>query len=196
MSASPPAPPSKRQREDSPPVGAAAAASQDVEESDDEGDIGSFTSPSLPLSSSARASRLPWTDLVTSFRQTGPMPVPEGDDEDGPSLSETQKKKKKRKGASRRPSFHLELDVKLTSPSPLLCCPLTVLAHEKLFLDHLPSADRYYKSFMHRDVVNTITVTKSVQLLLLPFLHHVRFASFPPSQLVAMLIQALPLLQN
>ncbi|KAG8903604.1 hypothetical protein FRB99_002955 [Tulasnella sp. 403] len=35
-----------------------------------------------------------------------------------------------------------------------------VLPHEKLFLEHLPSADRYSKSFMHRDVLNFVTVTK------------------------------------
>ncbi|KAG8861671.1 hypothetical protein FRB96_002628 [Tulasnella sp. 330] len=35
-----------------------------------------------------------------------------------------------------------------------------VLPHERLFLDHLPSADRYSKSFMHRDVLNFVTVTK------------------------------------
>ncbi len=35
-----------------------------------------------------------------------------------------------------------------------------VLPHEKLFLEHLPSADRYSKSFMHRDVVNYVVVTK------------------------------------
>ena len=44
--------------------------------------------------------------------------------------------------------------------------PLTflvlVLPHEKLYLDHLPSADRYYKSFMHRDVVNFAVMTKCV----------------------------------
>ncbi|CED84173.1 peptidyl-prolyl cis-trans isomerase [Phaffia rhodozyma] len=65
----------------------------------------------------------------------GPMPEAPGDDdaEDGPQPPGEQKKRKKRK----------------------------VLAHEKLFLDHLPSADRYYKSFMHRDVINTVTVTKT-----------------------------------
>ncbi|KDQ09914.1 hypothetical protein BOTBODRAFT_36728 [Botryobasidium botryosum FD-172 SS1] len=36
-----------------------------------------------------------------------------------------------------------------------------VLPHERLFLDHLPSADRYSKSFMHRDVINFVTVTKT-----------------------------------
>ncbi|KAF8516841.1 hypothetical protein BU17DRAFT_50542 [Hysterangium stoloniferum] len=36
-----------------------------------------------------------------------------------------------------------------------------VLPHERLFLDHLPSADRYSKSFMHRDVLNFVTVTKT-----------------------------------
>lgn len=34
------------------------------------------------------------------------------------------------------------------------------LAHEKLYLDHLPEADRYWKSFMHRDAVNFVTMTK------------------------------------
>lgn len=36
-----------------------------------------------------------------------------------------------------------------------------VLPHERLYLDHLPSADRYYKSFMHRDVINFTVVTKT-----------------------------------
>lgn len=34
------------------------------------------------------------------------------------------------------------------------------LAHEKLYLDNLPEADRYWKSFMHRDSVNFVTMTK------------------------------------
>lgn len=41
-----------------------------------------------------------------------------------------------------------------------------VLAHERLFLEHLPESDRYYKSFMHRDTVNFVTMTKSVHLRL------------------------------
>ncbi|KAI8994143.1 hypothetical protein BD414DRAFT_274653 [Trametes punicea] len=36
-----------------------------------------------------------------------------------------------------------------------------VLPHEKLYLDHLPSADRYYKSFMHRDVINFCVMTRT-----------------------------------
>ncbi|KZW01557.1 peptidyl-prolyl cis-trans isomerase [Exidia glandulosa HHB12029] len=36
-----------------------------------------------------------------------------------------------------------------------------VLPHEKLFLDHMPSADRYSKSFMHRDTINFVTLTKT-----------------------------------
>ncbi|KAJ7675792.1 hypothetical protein DFH06DRAFT_1266388 [Mycena polygramma] len=34
-------------------------------------------------------------------------------------------------------------------------------AVERLFLEHLPSADQYYKSFMHRDVINFCVVTKT-----------------------------------
>ncbi|KIJ54621.1 hypothetical protein M422DRAFT_153445 [Sphaerobolus stellatus SS14] len=37
----------------------------------------------------------------------------------------------------------------------------TVLPHERLYLEHLPSADRYFKSFMHRDVVNFAVATKT-----------------------------------
>lgn len=40
---------------------------------------------------------------------------------------------------------------------------LLVLPHEKLYLDHLPSADRYSKSFMHRDVINFVVMTRCVR---------------------------------
>ncbi|KAI0823930.1 peptidyl-prolyl cis-trans isomerase [Trametes gibbosa] len=36
-----------------------------------------------------------------------------------------------------------------------------VLPHEKLYLDHLPNADRYHKSFMHRDVINFCVMTRT-----------------------------------
>ncbi|KAF9241111.1 hypothetical protein BU15DRAFT_45146 [Melanogaster broomeanus] len=36
-----------------------------------------------------------------------------------------------------------------------------VLPHEKLYLDHLPNADQYYKSFMHRDALNFCVMTKT-----------------------------------
>lgn len=34
------------------------------------------------------------------------------------------------------------------------------LAYEKLYLEHLPNADMYEKSYMHRDVLNQVAVTK------------------------------------
>ncbi|KAJ8523183.1 hypothetical protein ONZ45_g325 [Pleurotus djamor] len=36
-----------------------------------------------------------------------------------------------------------------------------VLPHERLFLEHLPNADQYYKSFMHRDVINFCVMTRT-----------------------------------
>ncbi|KZV73739.1 peptidyl-prolyl cis-trans isomerase [Peniophora sp. CONT] len=36
-----------------------------------------------------------------------------------------------------------------------------VLPHERLYLEHLPSADRYWKSFMHREVINFAVATKT-----------------------------------
>lgn len=37
-----------------------------------------------------------------------------------------------------------------------------VLPHEKLYLEHLPAADRYFKSFMHRDAISFNIITKQV----------------------------------
>lgn len=34
-----------------------------------------------------------------------------------------------------------------------------MLPHEKTYLSNLPSADRYFKSLMHRDTINSVTVT-------------------------------------
>ncbi|OCB88921.1 peptidyl-prolyl cis-trans isomerase [Sanghuangporus baumii] len=39
------------------------------------------------------------------------------------------------------------------------------LPHEKLYLSHLPSADRYAKSFMHRDVINFVVVTRGTDFV-------------------------------
>ncbi|KAJ6613299.1 peptidyl-prolyl cis-trans isomerase [Mycena sp. CBHHK59/15] len=36
-----------------------------------------------------------------------------------------------------------------------------VLPHERLYLEHLPNTDQYYKSFMHRDTINFCAVTKT-----------------------------------
>ncbi|PIL22477.1 hypothetical protein GSI_15165 [Ganoderma sinense ZZ0214-1] len=50
-----------------------------------------------------------------------------------------------------------------------------VLPNEKLYLAHLPSADRYYKSFMHRDVINFNVVTKTEFLITTSVDGHVKF---------------------
>lgn len=82
----------------------------------------------------------------------GPMPMAESGNAAAP--------RKKRKGVPSicplRPEEMLELTILLLSG----CLYGIVLKHEQLFLDHLPSADRYSKSFMHRDVLNFVTVTK------------------------------------
>ncbi|KAJ7600641.1 hypothetical protein C8J56DRAFT_1010469 [Mycena floridula] len=36
-----------------------------------------------------------------------------------------------------------------------------VLPHERLYLEHLPNTDQYWKSFMHRDTINFCVVTKT-----------------------------------
>jgi len=40
-----------------------------------------------------------------------------------------------------------------------------ILRHERVYLENVPSADRYYRSFMHRDVVSHVAVTKTHFLL-------------------------------
>ncbi|KZT25403.1 hypothetical protein NEOLEDRAFT_1065477 [Neolentinus lepideus HHB14362 ss-1] len=50
-----------------------------------------------------------------------------------------------------------------------------VLPNERLFLEHLPSADRYYKSFMHRDVVNFNIFTVTEFLVTTSVDGHVKF---------------------
>jgi hypothetical protein len=47
-------------------------------------------------------------------------------------------------------------------PSKAIYDDAVVLPHEKLYLEHLPTSDRYFKSFMHRDAVNFNVITKSV----------------------------------
>jgi peptidylprolyl isomerase domain and WD repeat-containing protein 1 len=39
-------------------------------------------------------------------------------------------------------------------------CNLTVLANEKLFLEALPESKQYESSYMHRDSITHIVVTK------------------------------------
>ncbi|KXN88078.1 Peptidyl-prolyl cis-trans isomerase cyp15 [Leucoagaricus sp. SymC.cos] len=36
-----------------------------------------------------------------------------------------------------------------------------VLPHERIYLEHLPNTEQYYKSFMHRDVINYSVMTKT-----------------------------------
>ncbi|QRV92468.1 peptidyl-prolyl cis-trans isomerase, cyclophilin-type protein [Ceratobasidium sp. AG-Ba] len=50
-----------------------------------------------------------------------------------------------------------------------------ILPHERLFLDHLPSADRYSKSFMHRDVLNYVIMTKTGFLITTSIEGHLKF---------------------
>lgn len=74
----------------------------------------------------------------------GPMPMPDAGAGAAP--------RKKRKGPS-----HIQVPVTSFKTHQ---CTTAVLKHEQLFLDHLPNADRYWKSFMHRDALNFVTVTK------------------------------------
>ncbi|KAI5896714.1 uncharacterized protein SCHCODRAFT_02615627 [Schizophyllum commune H4-8] len=50
-----------------------------------------------------------------------------------------------------------------------------VLPHEKLYLEHLPNAEQYYKSFMHRDTVNFVVVTKTEFIITTSVDGHLKF---------------------
>ncbi|PWN52988.1 peptidyl-prolyl cis-trans isomerase cyp15 [Violaceomyces palustris] len=49
------------------------------------------------------------------------------------------------------------------------------LPHEQVYLDHLPSSDRYYKSLMHRDTINFVTVTRTNFVITTSVDGHVKF---------------------
>ncbi|KAG0171762.1 Peptidyl-prolyl cis-trans isomerase cyp15 [Apophysomyces sp. BC1034] len=50
-----------------------------------------------------------------------------------------------------------------------------VLIHEKLFLSHLPSADMYETSYMHRDTLNHVAVTKDDFIITTSVDGHLKF---------------------
>ncbi|CAG8486722.1 1718_t:CDS:10 [Ambispora gerdemannii] len=49
------------------------------------------------------------------------------------------------------------------------------LAHEKLYLGHLPSADMYERSYMHRDVLNFVHITKTDFIITTSVDGHLKF---------------------
>lgn len=71
----------------------------------------------------------------------GPMPMP----------AQVPAAKKKRRGLS---TFSILNFILFTDKW------LQVLPHERLYLEHLPNTDQYYKSFMHRDTINFSVVTR------------------------------------
>lgn len=93
---------------------------------------------------------MPPADVEDSDDEIGPMPAAPG----GEDTAIGNAKKRRRAGKPSRMCVNLERLAKRDTSH------LAVLPHEKLFLDHLPEADRYYKSFMHRDTVNYLVVTK------------------------------------
>lgn len=54
------------------------------------------------------------------------------------------------------------------------CCH-TVLHHEKLYLENLPDSECYEKSYMHRDVITHIVVTKTDFVVTASLDGHVKF---------------------
>ncbi|KAG1746021.1 uncharacterized protein EDB91DRAFT_1246145 [Suillus paluster] len=50
-----------------------------------------------------------------------------------------------------------------------------VVPHEKLYLDHLPDAEQYYKSYMHRDSLSFVVVTKTDFIITTSVDGHLKF---------------------
>ncbi|KIY45621.1 peptidyl-prolyl cis-trans isomerase [Fistulina hepatica ATCC 64428] len=50
-----------------------------------------------------------------------------------------------------------------------------VLPHEELYLEHLPNTEQYYKSFMHRDVVDFCVVTRTDFIITTSIDGHLKF---------------------
>ena len=99
-----------------------------------------------------------------SDEDVGPMPIPS--DANGPTV------KKKRKGEYIISTLALDISLSLLSRE-------LVLPHEKLYLEHLPNADQYYQSFMHRDALNFCVITKCVlNTRLVTYAHSCRRTNF------------------
>ena len=86
-------------------------------------------------------------ETESSDDDVGPMPLP--------ALAET-KLKKKRKGV---------LNFATLGCPPQIIQNFLVLPHERLYLEHLPDANQYYKSFMHREIINFCVVTRTEFLI-------------------------------
>jgi len=64
-----------------------------------------------------------------------------------------------------KPNFHMIHYIRL------ICylLPVAVLAYEQVYLDNIPSAESYEQSYMHRDVISHVFVTKYRFVRLLSF---------------------------
>lgn len=89
------------------------------------------------------------------------------DDWVGPMPSEAVQPKKK-KGLRNKISYFLYIQL-------ILHFYLVVLQHEKLYLDNLPSASSYEKSYMHRDVITHVVATSTDFLITASCDGHVKF---------------------
>ena len=86
---------------------------------------------------------MPPADLDdSSDEEIGPMPVP------GVEVKALNGRRKRRAGQTISHERYYLSDFE------------AVLPHERLYLDHLPDTNRYHKSFMHRDAVNFVAVTR------------------------------------
>ena len=75
-------------------------------------------------------------DDDSSSEDEGPMPMPVGQDSESAGGLEPGARRKKRR-----------------------------VVHERAFLDSIPSAEMYEKSFMHRDVVTHVAMTANTEFL-------------------------------
>ena len=101
-------------------------------------------------------------------KRSADLPPAAEEEEDnvvGPMPAQEEKGLKKRKGTYRATYGNLFQIMPFMSHDLLFC---SVLPFEKMYLDNLPCAEMYEKSYMHRDVITHVLSTKYVCSLATP----------------------------
>ncbi|KAI3488084.1 hypothetical protein L1887_47863 [Cichorium endivia] len=139
---------SSRSATPGPSVPPARRRSQSFDTTDSESDADSEPEPG-PLPPAARSQS---PDDSDDDSDVGPPPPPASTDD---SKGATSADRSDSRSAKRAQDDRDEA----ARPPPQKRQKPAVLPHESTYLGNLPSADRYFKSLMHRDTVNSVTVT-------------------------------------
>ncbi|CAI2163147.1 3521_t:CDS:10 [Funneliformis geosporum] len=93
------------------------------------------------------------------------------------SDQETRSKREREAQEEADPDFSNDVDIgpALPAPDEMPKKKKRVLLHERIYMERLPSADMYERSYMHRDVLNFVAVTKTDFIITTSVDGHLKF---------------------